>query len=461
MRDNLASYARERLVLSLLFVGLAAARLSHSGIVWVEEAYPAAAAIQVLRGKMLYRDVWFDKPPLSALVYLLWDARMGALLRIAGAAFVFACCLMLWRFAHDLWGPREGLAAALLLGFFLTFGIPAAVMALAPDLLMVLPHVAAVYLAWRGRALLSGLVAGVALLVNAKAFFVLAACMFFAWRGAGWLLAGFAIPNIVALIWFGQPYVDQVWRWGAMYSEQTFAFATGFFRTANWAGFQAALVVGAAVALCRERRWRWKMIAWLLLSLAAVAAGWRFFPRYYFQLLPVMALLASRGYTLLGRWRVVLLVLLLIPLIRFGPRYAMLANDLIHNRPSNWTDIALNEDSKAAADRIERSGTLLVWGYRPDIFTYTRMPAGSRFLDSQPLTGVLADRHLTSSEAFAPAWAARNRRELVASDPTWIVDGLGPLNPALAITSYPDLRDWLGNYREVGRTRFSIIYKLK
>ena len=88
--------------------------------------------------------------------------------------------------------------------------------------------------------------------------------------------------------------------------------------------------MGAAVALWKEDRWRWKMAAWLLLSLAAVAAGWRFFPRYYFQLLPVMALLAARGYTLLGRCRAILLVLLLIPLVRFGPRYAMLADDLVH-----------------------------------------------------------------------------------------------------------------------------------
>jgi hypothetical protein len=452
---------RDRLALALLFLGLVVARLCHSGIVWVEEAYPTAAAIQILDGKMLYHDVWFDKPPLSAMIYLLWDARIGVMLRIAGAAFVFACCWMLWRFARDLWGPREGLAAALLLGFFLTFGIPAAVMALAPDLLMVLPHIAAVYLAWRGRAFLSGLLAGVALLVNAKAFFVLAACLFFAWRGAGWLLGGFAIPNIVTLIWFGRPYIDQVWRWGAMYSEQTFAFATGLVRTANWAGFQAALIVGAAFALWKEDRTRWKMIAWLVFSLAGVAAGWRFFPRYYFQLLPLMALLAARGYTLLGRCRFVMLVLLLIPLVRFGPRYVMLANDLAHGRQSNWTDLALNQDSKAASDRIAWTGTLLVWGYRPDVFAYTRMPAGSRFLDSQPLTGVLADRHLTSSQAFAPEWAAQNRRELIASDPTWIVDGLGPLNPALAITNFPDLRDWLGNYREVGRTRFSIIYRLK
>ena len=89
------------------------------------------------------------------------------------------------------------------------------------------------------------------------------------------------------------------------------------------------------------------------------------------------------------------------------------------------------------------------------------MPAGSRFLDSQPLTGVLADRHLSSSLPIAPEWAARNRRELVASDPTWIVDGLGPLNPALAISNFPDLREWLAGYREVGRTRFCVIYKLK
>jgi hypothetical protein len=163
---------------------------------------------------------------------------------------------------------------------------------------------------------------------------------------------------------------------------------------------------------------------------------------------------------LLGRWRCIMLGLLLIPLIRFGPRYLILANDLAHGRQSNWSDLGLNQDSKAASDRLS-GGTLLVWGYRPDVLAYTRMPAGSRFLDSQPLTGVLADRHLTTSQAFAPEWAARNRRELIASDPTWIVDGLGPLNPALAITNFPDLHDWLGNYREVGRTSFSIIYKLK
>jgi hypothetical protein len=436
-----------------------AARLCHTGIVWVEEAYPTAAAIQLLGGKSLYRDVWFDKPPLLAYTYLLWGGEIGVPLRIAGAAFIFLCCLAVWKFARDLWSPREGLTAALAAGFFLTLGIPSAVMALAPDLLMILPHIAAVYLAWRGRIFWSGMLAGVAILINAKAAFVLAVCAL--WVGRAWprLLLGFAIPNLAAFAWFGQPYFDEVWRWGALYSERGFALSTGLTRTLNWAGFHCALVAGAACALWKEKNWR--MAGWLLLSLMSVAAGWRFFPRYYLQLLPVLALLGARGYVLLGRRRVVLLLLLLIPLMRFGPRYVILANDLLHDRMTEWSDLAMNQDSRAAADRIDRQGTLLVWGYRPDIFAYTRMPAGSRFLDSQPLTGVLADRHLTSSEPAAPELAARNRRELIQTRPTWIVDGLGPLNPALAIANYPDLGEWLAQYREVGRTRYTIIYRLK
>jgi hypothetical protein len=436
------------------------ARLCHTGIIWVEEAYPTAAAIQILHAKSLYLDVWFDKPPLLAYTYLLWGAQIGVPLRIAGAAFVFLCCLGAWKFARDLWGPREGLAAALATGFFLTFGIPSAVLALAPDLLMLLPHLTAVFLAWRGRVFWSGLLAGLAMLINVKAAFVLAACVLWAGRAWPWLLIGFAIPNAAAFAWFGQPYFDQVWRWGLLYSERSFQLATGFTRTLNWAGFNCALVASAAYAFWKEKNWR--MAGWLLLSLIAVAAGWRFFPRYYFQLLPVMVLMAARGYVLLGRrCRVVLLLLLLIPLVRFGPRYVTLANDLLHDRETEWSDLVMNQDSHAAADRIDRQGTLLVWGYRPDIFAYTRLPAGSRFLDSQPLTGVLADRHLTNSDAVAPELAARNRNELIQTRPTWIVDGLGPLNPALAITNYPDLRDWLANYREVGRTRYAVIYRRK
>jgi hypothetical protein len=123
------------------------------------------------------------------------------------------------------------------------------------------------------------------------------------------------------------------------------------------------------------------------------------------------------------------------------------------------------EDSREVARQLNALGssasTLLVWGYRPDIFPFSGLGAGTRFLDSQPLTGVLADRHLTSADVLFPELAARNRAELRTTSPDFIVDGLGPLNPALAIERFPDLRSWLAGYEPVGRTRMSVIYRLR
>ena len=43
-------------------------RLCHLNILWIEEGYPAAAAIQMLHGSIPYRDFWFDNPPLCPAV---------------------------------------------------------------------------------------------------------------------------------------------------------------------------------------------------------------------------------------------------------------------------------------------------------------------------------------------------------------------------------------------------------
>jgi len=89
--------------------------------------------------------------------------------------------------------------------------------------------------------------------------------------------------------------------------------------------------------------------------------------------------------------------------------------------------------------------TLLLWGYRPELYVMSRLPAGTPFLDSQPLSGVLADRHLVSAEPAFPAWAEANRRRLLAGpQPEWIADGLGPYNQALDAWRF--LGFWKGRY---------------
>jgi hypothetical protein len=466
---------KARVVFGLLAAGLILTRLCHIDLLWAEETLPLAAAGQMLLGKTLYRDIWFDKPPLTTGVYLLWAAQTGWLLRLAGALYVLGVCALLYEFARRLWGEREGMLAAALSAFSLTFWIPSAVIPLAADLLMVAPHIAAVYLAWRGKALASGVVAGVAFLFNSKAVLVLAACAVFNWRALPWLVAGFAAPNVAALGWLAwrgslASYWQQVWQVGSAYSADTFVerkFLNGAVRVANWAGFHAALVVAAVFCLWRDRsNQRWRMAVWAALSLIGVTLGWRFFPRYFFQLLPVVVLAAARGFFVAGKlWRVVILALLLIPLVRFGPRYVLLAADTMEGRRTSWVDLDMDSDSRDAAAALrgfaKPGDTLVVWGYRPEIFVYSDLNAATRFLESQPLTGVFADRHLTGTRPSIAEWTAAHRAELARSRPTFLVDGLGPYNPHLAVTEYPDLSNWLSLYAPVAGTRFTRIYRLR
>jgi hypothetical protein len=461
------------LFFAALFAVTLALRLCHVRILWADEDYHIAAGIQILDGKLLYRDFWYDKPPLAALVYAAMGALAGWPLRLFDALFVLTVSIATWRFARDLWGRREAFVAAGLMAFFLNFDLAPAVIPIVPDMFLLLPHIVAVHCAWKGKSFAAGLWCAVAFLFHTKGVFVLATCALLAWRAIPALALGFAIPNLVA---FGglaatgalTPYFQQVWEWSTAYarsSPELHPFANGFRRTADWLGFHAALAIGAAAFWWENRkRENYWIAAWLALSFAGVALGARFFPRYYFQILPPMVLLASNALARRKTLAWVAAIALLVPAIRFGPRYVTLAHDLLIGRPHQWADLALDDDSRAAAEivngRKHPGDTLFVWGYRPGIFVYTRMPVASRFWDSQPLTGVPADRHLRETSAVLPEQAARNRGELAQSRPTFVVDSLSLANPRLAVERYPELREWLGQYKLVGRTGISLVYEL-
>jgi hypothetical protein len=446
-----------------LFALLLAAHLCHSGVLWGEEDLPLAAALRMLHGGVLYRDIWFDKPPLLPAVYLLWGARIGPVLRVAGALYAFLCCVLAYALAAGMWSRREGYAAAALLGFFLTFDTHSAVLPLAADLLLLAPHLAAVLLALRKQFFWSGVAAGIGFLFNTKGMFVLAACVVFAWPGVMPLFAGFLVPNIAALGWLvgtGSlgPYIDQVWRWGAQYAASPVVADpvwNGVVRTLNWLGFHAALGIGVAAYWLRERAREYKFIAWAGICFVGVVLGWRFFPRYYFLLLPALAIPAARGFTLIRSRAVmaVALVAMAVPLVRFGPRYATLANS---------NDLAMDRDSRAASrialENAPPGGSLYVWGYRPEMYLYTGLRPATKYLECQAMTGVPADRHLTSSEIVLTSGTHEAREELARSRPDVLIDGLSRYNPALAMDRYPELRAWLAGYREVARTKESVIY---
>jgi hypothetical protein len=456
---------------------LACFRFAHVHLLWADEDYHLAAAMQVLAGKVPYREFWYDKPPLSAIYYLLEAGLPGWPLRLLDAAYILACCALCFRFARFWWTEVEGYTAAVLFAFFTTFYLPSTVIPFAADAVMILPHLAAVYFAARRRPFWAGVFSGVAFLANAKGLFVLLVCALWLWPNWLALGVGFAIPSefgAVTLLLLGAwpGYVEQVWRWGFIYAKGSpvvHPVKIGMQRTADWLGFHAALALGTTFGFFRFRRAeRWRLGTWLALSFIAACLGTRFAPHYFLQVLPSMVIAGSRGLVLLYREhrRCAILataICLLVPLVRFGPRYISLAYDDVTAQRPKWIDVNLDLDSQDVAQRLNvlahPGDSLFVWGYRPDIYAYSRLVPPGLFWDSQPLTGVPADRHLHATDAIYSGPAAANRAKLIRTHPTWIVDGLGLLNPKLRPQVYPELQDWMAGYREVTRTRFSIIYR--
>ncbi len=449
---------------------LAASRLCHARILWEGDTLPLATASQMMQGKPVYRDVWYDKPPLVPAFHLLSGGRDGWPLRLVDALYALVACWIVFGFARRMWSPREGFLAAGLLGFFLIFDFPASVIPVGSDLLMLAPHIAAVWLAWKRSSFWCGAMVGIAFWASPKALFVLAICALWNFSGLLPMLAGFAAVLGLGMAWLAAvgalaPYWNEVWVWGRLYAGSPPAgnpIWNGFVRTADWAGFHFALIAAAAVFLREPSKDRWKWFGWIAIALLGVSAGLRFFPRYYFLLLPGTVLMGARGFALMNRrppWAALLLFPLIIPLVRFAPSYRTALSG------SEWRDTAMDRDSRAAAALLRRlakpGDTLFVWGYRPEMFVYSRMPAGTIYLDSQPLTGVPADRHLTQSEPVERVEAARRRAALANTHPTFVVDGLGLYNPSLAIIRFPELQAWFAQYCEAGRTAGTVIYSLR
>jgi len=447
---------------------LASLRLAHINLLWADEDYHLAAAMQIVRGRVPYRDFWYDKPPLAALFYSVIGGYGGWALRVLDVVYVLACCWVAFRLAKEWWGEREARAAALLLAFFMAFYLTSATVPLAVDGLLVLPHLGAVYLAFQRRPGWCGACCAAGLLVNVKGVFVAATCALWlmgdlAWFGAA-LGVGLLVP-LAAGAWLGllPDFYRQVWAWGLVYAGTRNSVALGVRRCADWLGFHGALVAGVIVA---RREIGYRAGVWLALSCVPLVMGNHFAPRYFFQVLPVMVILGSRGVVLAceSAWgRVVMALLLLVPVVRFGPRYGELVWDNAQGRQTRWADAALDVDAQDVANWInarKRAGdTLFVWGYRPDVYVYTRMLPAGKFWDSQPLDGVPADRHLESSEASGGIPAAADRAELVKSAPKFVVDGLGLLNPGLSLERFSDLAGWMGHYRLAARTKLSRIYE--
>jgi 4-amino-4-deoxy-L-arabinose transferase-like glycosyltransferase len=556
-----AGYSRAGIL--KFFIAIAAVsfilRIWYAGNLYQDDGLWFTAAEEILRGKALYREVFFDKPPGLPLVYAALFKVFGPhimTIRLFTICYSVIIATLLYLFGSRLYDKRTGLVSAALFSVFSTTYVSGDMQSLNTEFLMTPFYATGAYLfilsgldfirSGKGsRALRLGLaggcMTGLAFQINPKGVFdliFLAILLLVAPAiglarparaityvvGASRLvavaLAGVILASVPFLFYIGathslSQYRFYVWDWGFRYAayyplsragEVFLRHGTDYFLINNT--LLIGLVVTAGVTFRRGlRRFRDQrevqpdrqsilvfgsdasLLIWFGVSFLGVAAGGRFFAHYYFQVLPSLCLIGARGLVVAFlnlRSRNRLCLSLAVMLLSAGFLYTLvrshrdtveLAGEYLRGERSDTnretrTVAAVVRDLPDPANAAARTGSedirehgprsraangspdyLFVWGNWPEIYYWSGLLPASRYLSTQPLTGVPADIHYAQEgyrsilDASVTA-AARTElvRDLVQTPPGYIVDELGFRDDRLSIERYPELNDFMKNY---------------
>lgn len=314
-------------------------RLCYAGYLYEDDGLWFTAAEEILRGKVLYREIYFDKPPAIALTYAALFKAFGAHLIVIRAFTILYSCLIsivLYQLGRRLYDQTVALLAAVAFAVFSTTYATGHMQSLNTDFLMALPYAAGAGLLIRsaisgqGRlALFGGALTGVAFQVNSKAalnlvFFgillVITRSLILSRRLGLFAISvlGFAAGALPFFIYTAhggalEQYWEYVWIWGSRYAAYhpwNYVVVNGLSQTLNYLILNNSLTIGLIVVVALIIRDRAQsppnssvgsltsdriLLIWLLVSFLGAAAGGRFYAHYFFQILPGLCLIAARG----------------------------------------------------------------------------------------------------------------------------------------------------------------------
>jgi len=416
-----------------------------------DEATYCVVAREMLRGRVLYRDVVDHKPPLIYLTYAATQSLGGPrhgmlLLHLLTIGFVWATALLLGRIAlrASPGAADDGsipFAAALLFVVFTTTLLDFDALAANCELYMLLPLTASVLLYLRGFArpriaelLGAGVLVGVAALYKYQAavHLPLYAChlaivhrrrVVRLLRGWGAVGLGAVVPLGVAL-WAVKRAggLDAALFWfsfNAAYIRQGFRLSELGVRAAGRVSYGVVPALFIWVLGIRAVLLGWRrrgddpvglfMIGWCAGSALAVTVGGRFFGHYFHQVTAPLAVLAAPEAARVWRSRrafglaalgLPAAVFLLIGLLR-----APAAKAVGVGAPDCQAIAAFVRAHSAPTDR------LVVWGNLPVLYFEADRPLGSRFVFSNYLTGLSPGTRAqsdpstdTSANVVAESW---------------------------------------------------------
>jgi len=483
----------------LLTVAIRLPSLLHPLPIDDEETY-SLVANEIVDGGRVYTDAVERKPPLLfwtyAAVYKAAGKYNWEALHVVALIWTLGAMAGLYLAGKRLFGPFTGLVAALLYSVFQAWATFIN-LALNGEMLMNLPLIWAWAIAFgqsrsrvRPELLAAGALLGAGFLLKQPAAIAavpigiyLLLSSYRASRGLNLtdsivhtilLSVGFfGALGLAAFILWKQGSLAEAFYWIFTNNSIPHIFwAKGVLFTLAFAGACLPLVFGAAMAYrvgdgiwAGKRAERTTLLGLVVVSAVGAAAGGRFYPHYYIQVIPPLALLAAGYYARLwsGQMRPV----------HWWPRraftYVWLSLTVVAFSIAHWHGLIGNrEPSETGRYLLEHSNPsdrIFVWGQAPKIYLDAHRRPASRFVVTFPLTGYIfgglsgVDTH----DRIVPAAWTKLEQDFNKHPPAYIVDVQVPQkNAQYPIRNFPFLARLLAEkYRSVTRTEEGVIYGLR
>ncbi|MET0421519.1 MAG: glycosyltransferase family 39 protein [Acidimicrobiia bacterium] len=379
-----------------------------------DETFLATQAHVIRDGGQLYEDAADRKPPVVPYVYAatfaffgtsaLWSVRIVAMVAVALTALLLAVE------ARRRYGERAGWIAGLMfVGAMVAFA-PQDGQAANFEVFMILPMVASIICARRGKGAAAGALIALSMMAKQTGAGTLLPVLYLmararGKRGVGAVALGFSIPTALVALAVGPA---QLVYWAVLgngsyvgVDTASAAVFTSFaLMTFGWVACNVALLWKLPHAW-HDRRVRaddghtdTDLWLWLVSAVISVAIGFRFFGHYYMQLVPPITLLAA-GALSRSSWRTAKLTLVgaaccaaifsaggyfIAPVFGGEPKYEHVSSYLAANARSH--------------------DTILVWGSAPEIYWASGLRPATRFITTNTF---LAGNHPGRTQTTAPA----------------------------------------------------------
>jgi 4-amino-4-deoxy-L-arabinose transferase-like glycosyltransferase len=481
----------------LLTIAIRLPSLVHPRAIDSEAMY-SVVANEIVDGGRPYADAVERKPPL-----LFWT--YAAIFKIAGkfnwkalhfVALVWTLCAMagLYAIGRELFDSNTGLIAALFYTVFQPWWTWKT-LSFDGEMLMNLPIILAWAIAFRRSStrlrpelFAAGALLGAAFLLKQPAALAAVPLGIYlllpSYRAsrsltrinsiiqATTLTAGFfAVLGLVTIVLWKQGILRDAFYWTITDHDVPHVFwEKGILLTLAFIGACLPLIVGAIMA-CRDKGeiWAEKMaertalLGLLVASAIGAAAGARFYPHYYVQLIPPLVLLAAPYYARLWSQTIQPPHWLLRPKIT----YAWLALTVVVLSIMHWTNLARQrvpyEAGRYLSTYSAPDDRIFVWGQVSEIYLDAHRRPACRYITVFPLTGYIFGGPIpgfdTHSRILPGAWPIL-QRDFDKHPPTYIVDLYSEPGALYPIRDFPILAKLLARqYQPVARTAEGVIYQ--